>query len=133
MSSLVVSLFFLLAPIALSKRENILLILVDDLGNSDASFNFNLTHPNSNLADAPIPTPHLDYLAHSGIIFSNHYTHYICGPSRCALLTSRYSVHLGNPFDIPSQGGGLAQSVVLYNDSRYSVHSGKYAYCVIKR
>eukprot|EP01083_Nonionella_stella_P008756 25313_1 len=89
------------------KRQNILLILVDDLGNSDASFNFNITHPYANIGDAPIATPHLDYLAHSGIIFSNHYTHYICGPSRSALLTSRYSVHLGNPFDILHKGGGL--------------------------
>merc|ERR1719334_216153 len=75
---------------------NILLILLDDLGNADASFNFKLTH--SNHPNPPIPTPNIDEIAENGIIFSNHYTQTVCGPSRCALLTSRFSFRLGNPF-----------------------------------
>ena len=84
--------------LAESDLPNILLILVDDLGNADASFNYQMTHQGSTFNDAPIPTPNLDSIANEGIRFSNHHTNWICGPSRSALITSRYAYKLGNPF-----------------------------------
>ena len=75
------------------KSPNILLILLDDLGNADASFNFKLTNPS---LTPPILTPNIDYFAENGIIFTNHYTQSMCGPSRCALITSRFAYRLGS-------------------------------------
>eukprot|EP01083_Nonionella_stella_P266521 901492_1 len=86
-----------------AKLPNIIFILTDDMGNADASFNFKITNPDK--ADSPpIITPNLDLLAENGIIMSHHYSHHVCGPSRCALITSRLSHNLGNPF--PMMTGG---------------------------
>eukprot|EP01084_Bolivina_argentea_P084560 152878_1 len=76
-----------------NKIPNILLILTDDMGNSDASFNFRITNADKikNNKLPPILTPNIDYLAENGIIFKNHYTNCLCGPSRSALLSSRFA------------------------------------------
>ena len=118
---LIVALYMTLGLIVTSgKQPNILLILVDDLGNADASFNYRITHssgdePVSN--GPPILTPNLDHLAENGIIFSNHYTHHLCALTRSALITSRYAHRLGNPF--PSitdlkMGGDLRSGYVTF-------------------
>eukprot|EP01084_Bolivina_argentea_P005072 9586_1 len=91
-----------------AKLPNIIFILTDDMGNADASFNFKITNPDK--ADSPpIITPNLDLLAENGIIMSQHYSHHVCGPSRCALITSRLSHNLGNPFPMMT-GGNLRSS-----------------------
>eukprot|EP01084_Bolivina_argentea_P183876 317240_1 len=98
-------LFIFLSTIT-AKQPNILLILTDDMGNTDASFNFRITNANKtkNNESPPILTPHIDYLAESGIVFTNHHTHFLCGPSRSALLTSRFSYKIGNPFAHETEG-----------------------------
>jgi len=63
---------------------NVLLIVVDDVGNSDMGF-----------SAGNMPTPYLDSLARRGVILDNYYTHPVCTPSRAALLTGRYSHSVG--------------------------------------
>ena len=86
------------------QAPNILLILLDDLGYSDVSFNYEIYHQDitKQASNPPIHTPNIDSIAHEGIIFKRHYSHWLCGPSRSALISSRLAYKLGNPFDAPS-------------------------------
>ena len=65
---------------------NVLVILVDDLGYNDVSYN----------GATEIQTTNIDQLARSGIIFKNGYVVApICTPSRAGLLTGRYPSRFG--------------------------------------
>ena len=67
-------------------RPNILFIVVDDLGIADLSI-YNGGYP---------PTPNIDALGSSGIVFENAYvTAPICSPSRAAMLSGRYQQRFG--------------------------------------
>lgn len=80
-------------------RPNILLILADDLGYADVSFNV--------AGKAEIPTPNLDKLAKAGTIFTSAYVvHPFCGPSRMGLLSGRYPHEFGGPFNLPESSSG---------------------------
>ena len=69
-----------------NERPNVLLILVDDLGYRDVSFQ----------GATEILTPNLDRLANAGVIFSNGYVaHPVCAPSRAGLMTGRYPARFG--------------------------------------
>jgi arylsulfatase A-like enzyme len=61
------------------KQPNILLILADDMGFSDAG-----------CYGGDIDTPNLDRLARNGLRYSQMYSTARCIPSRCCLLTGRY-------------------------------------------
>eukprot|EP00401_Gymnodinium_catenatum_P076341 CAMPEP_0117502376 /NCGR_PEP_ID=MMETSP0784-20121206/23781_1 /TAXON_ID=39447 /ORGANISM="" /LENGTH=593 /DNA_ID=CAMNT_0005297657 /DNA_START=136 /DNA_END=1917 /DNA_ORIENTATION=+ len=76
-------------------RPNILLILVDDLGWNDASFN-----RNEDLDG--IRTANIDALARDGVILDRHYVHKVCGPTRSAIQTGRAPIHV-NVVNSPSQ------------------------------
>ncbi|MBB6389932.1 arylsulfatase [Microbacterium thalassium] len=65
-------------------RPNVLLILADDLGFSDAG-----------CYGSEIPTPNLDRLAAHGIRMSSFYTTPRCSPTRASLMTGRYSHDVG--------------------------------------
>ena len=86
---------------------NIVLILVDDLGYNDVSYN----------GATEIETTNIDRLAEEGIIFSNGYVPYpVCTPSRAGLLTGRYPARFGlegniayMPFD-PNLGMPLEET-----------------------
>ena len=65
---------------------NVIVILVDDLGYNDVSFN----------GATEIQTTNIDRLAEEGIAFTNGYVPFpICTPSRAGLLTGRYPARYG--------------------------------------
>lgn len=67
-----------------SNQPNILVVLADDVGINDVSWN----NPRGF-------TPHLGKLAQDGIILDNAYSLPVCTPSRSALLTGVYPFKLG--------------------------------------
>ena len=69
----------LLASASIAAPPNVLLLWVDDVGYGDIGFNGNAT----------MKTPHLDKLAASGTVLSQHLVASpICTPSRAALIAS---------------------------------------------
>ena len=63
-------------------QPNIVLIYIDDLGWNDVGFNGSRYYE----------TPHIDQLAHDGIIFSHAYANSPnCAPSRASLMTGLYT------------------------------------------
>ena len=69
------------------KPPNIILILADDQGYADASFNAH---------DTPIYTPNLERLAKRGVMFTDGYAcASMCLPSRAGILTSRFPARMG--------------------------------------
>lgn len=75
-------------------KPNILFIVGDDMGYADVGFH--------NCKD--IPTPGLDKLASSGVLFTSGYVSGpYCSPTRAGLLTGRYQQRFGHEFN-PSGG-----------------------------
>src|SRR4029450_3413801 len=84
------SLFTILAFItsvnARQSDPNILIILADDLGYGDVSFN----------GCPDYATPNIDSIATNGALCKNGYVMYAsCSPSRAALMTGRYEQRFG--------------------------------------
>jgi len=68
------------------QKQNIIIILADDLGYADVGFN----------GCKDIPTPNIDRIATNGVKFTNGYVCFpVCGPSRAGLLTGRYPQRFG--------------------------------------
>ena len=91
-----------------SKKPNIIIILADDLGYVDVSFNHG----------GDIATPNIDTIAHQGTRFTNGFaSHPFCSPSRAGLLTGRYQHRFGhecNPaYDPGNTDLGLPKSEIL--------------------
>lgn len=90
-----------------SRRPNILLILVDDLGYGDLGC----------YGGREIPTPHIDRLASEGIRFTDaHVTCSVCGPSRVGLLSGIYQQRIGcywNPDLWASNGWQLPDTMKI--------------------
>ena len=86
-----------LAPCALPQEQgpkppNVVLIVVDDPGYADFSFQ----------GDRGFATPNIDSLAEGGVRFTAAYaTASVCSPSRAALLTGRYQQRFGHEFNLP--------------------------------
>lgn len=66
------------------RHPNILIIVADDLGYQDVSFN-----------GASFATPNIDRIAHDGMVLDHFYTSALCSPSRAGLLTGRYPHRFG--------------------------------------
>lgn len=71
--------------------KHILFMVVDDLGFADFSYKaetWNITGP-------LFPTPTMDSLAQAGVKLESMYVHFLCSPSRTALLSGRYAYNIG--------------------------------------
>ena len=74
-----------------SGKQNILLIVADDLGYGELTVQ-GFTNE--------IPTPHIDSIAKAGVRFTSGYVSGpYCSPTRAALLTGRYQQRLGHEFN----------------------------------
>lgn len=90
---------------AQTTRTNLLLLLADDMGWGDATFN----------GRRDWHMPNLDRLASQGTVFNRWYTASpLCAPSRACLLTGKYTIHntvRGNSVDLPANETTLAEAV----------------------
>ena len=78
------------------EQPNIVIILTDDQGYADVSYN-----PHS---PPEVSTPHIDALADSSTICTQGYTSgHVCSPTRAGLMTGRYH---HNDLESIQQGGG---------------------------
>src|SRR4051794_39902554 len=69
---------------AAARRPNIVVIMADDMGYSDAS-----------CMGGEIPTPNIDRLAREGVTFTQFYNTSRCCPTRAALMTGLYPHRAG--------------------------------------
>ena len=86
--ALVLSLIGVPSIILANDKPNIVIILTDDQGYADVSYN-----PH---APPEVSTPNIDALAHSSIICTQGYTSgHVCSPTRAGLMTGRYQQRFG--------------------------------------
>lgn len=77
------------ANVAQIKRPNVILILADDLGQTDISL----------YGNQQVSTPNIDAIGKDGVIFGEGYiSSPVCSPSRAGLLTGRYQQRFGHEF-----------------------------------
>lgn len=70
----------------LSNPPNIIVILIDDAGYADFGF----------MGCKDLPTPNIDALAKSGVVFTDaHVSATVCSPSRAGLITGKYQQRFG--------------------------------------
>lgn len=75
------------------RPPNIILILADDLGYNDLTFN------GGGVAGGAVPTPNIDSIATDGVDLTNGYAgNATCAPSRAAIMTGRYATRFGYEF-----------------------------------
>jgi arylsulfatase len=104
-------------------KPNILIILADDMGYSDAS-----------CYGGEIQTPNLDALAKGGLRFTQFYNTARCWPSRAAILTGYYAQQVRRDTlpGVPSGGAGVRPKwarllpEMLKPLGYHSYHSGKW-------
>ena len=86
--TLVFSLFGIPSIISAEDKPNIVIILTDDQGYADVSYN-----PHS---PPEVRTPNIDALAHSSVICTQGYTSgHVCSTTRAGLMTGRYQQRFG--------------------------------------
>ena len=99
-------------------RPNIILVMADDQGWGDTSYN---GHPE-------LKTPQLDTLAKSGLRFDRFYTaHFNCSPTRGSVMTGRHPNRYGtfNP-GAPIRAQELTVARVLQSAGYATGHFGKW-------
>ena len=89
-----------------SNRPNIVVILTDDQGYADISFNAH--HPEE------VSTPNMDALAHAGVFFSQAYiSGNVCSPTRAGLMLGRYQQRVG-VYDAGTGGSGFDPTTRIF-------------------
>jgi len=68
-----------------NRKPNFILMMADDLGWDDLSFNGNKI----------VETPHIDDFARNAVNFSKFYVNPVCAPTRASLLTGRHFLRTG--------------------------------------
>lgn len=120
---LVFGIFFLsgISTLKAQTKPNVIVIMADDLGYADVSFN----------GSTEIPTPNIDRIADNGVKFTSGYTTYcVCGPSRAGFITGRYQQRFGferNPLyrvDDPHMGLPLDEMTIAESVSEVGYTSG---------
>jgi len=98
---------------ASSRKPNVIVILVDDMGFNDIS-TFG-----GGVAGGTVPTPNIDRLAEEGVTFVNGYAgNAVCAPSRAMIMTGRYSTRFGFEFTpVPSGMGKITSMINNSSDS----------------
>lgn len=101
------------------RRPNIVLVMADDLGWGDTSYNGHST----------LPTPHLDALAARGITLDRFYAAApVCSPTRASVLTGRhpyrYGITFANVGHLPAEELTLAE--LLQGEGYRTGHFGKW-------
>ena len=92
-------------------RPNVVLIVADDLGWNDLSFN------GGGIAGGSVPTPHINSLAAEGVNFVNGYAGQgTCAPSRAMLMTGRYGSRFGFEYT-PTPAGMSTALKMMMGDS----------------
>lgn len=75
------------------RPPNIVLIVADDLGYNDISYN------GGGVAGGAVPTPNINSIAHDGVDLTEGYAgNATCAPSRAAIMTGRYATRFGYEF-----------------------------------
>lgn len=89
------------------RRPNILVILLDDVGWMDPGFNGGGVAVGN-------PTPHIDRLAHAGLILTSAYSTPSCSPTRATIMTGQNPLHHGllRP-PMYGEKGGLDGTITL--------------------
>ncbi|MDQ3623521.1 MAG: sulfatase-like hydrolase/transferase [Verrucomicrobiota bacterium] len=89
-----------------ARKPNIVVIISDDQGYADISFN--PQHPEE------VSTPHLDSLARESVFFSQAYiSGNVCSPTRAGLMTGRYQQRAG-VYTAGEGGKGMALTEKLF-------------------
>jgi arylsulfatase A-like enzyme len=103
---LVICLFFCPQFVAAAEKPNIIVIVADDLGYADVSFN--PQHPRE------VTTPHLEALAKQSVICRQGYVSgHVCSPTRAGLMTGRYQQRIGL-YTGGEAGSGLPLSETIF-------------------
>jgi len=100
-------------------KPNIVIILADDLGNTDLGYR-----------GSKIKTPNIDALAKGGVRLESYYGLPVCTPSRAALMTGRYPMRHGlqtlvifpsHKYGLPTEEKTLPQALKEVGYSTYMV------------
>jgi arylsulfatase A-like enzyme len=100
-------------------KPNIVIVLADDLGNSDLGYR-----------GSKIKTPNIDALAKDGVRLESYYGLPVCTPARAALMTGRYPMRHGlqtlvifpsHKYGLPTEERTLPQALKEVNYSTYMV------------
>eukprot|EP00004_Rigifila_ramosa_P010279 TRINITY_DN220_c0_g1_i1.p1 TRINITY_DN220_c0_g1~~TRINITY_DN220_c0_g1_i1.p1 ORF type:complete len:663 (-),score=139.29 TRINITY_DN220_c0_g1_i1:69-2057(-) len=102
---------------ALRAQPHIVVVVADDLGYADVSYN-----------GGSVPTPFIDELSAEGVRLTNYYVHPTCTPSRAALLTGRYAhlTRLSGPLIGPAPFG-LEANITTLPEVLRTPAAGSYA------